>query len=151
MNSKNIFVLLILDTVFGSFFFFFYYFWFQVSNLQPFFFSKKKNSNICVANRKLFFHEHKLYTQQQLQTHNFEGDSNDSSFNGHPQCKFCRQYFYGKDELYEHLELSHEHCHICRKNGNFTQYYPNYYYLVYFFLSFIFFFFFKNEKKKLII
>jgi len=83
-------------------------------------------SNICLDQRKVFGHERKLFTREELVKHTREGDANDPSFKGHQECLFCQEFFYGKDELYEHLELDHEHCFICRKKGNFQQYFVNY-------------------------
>lgn len=51
-----------------------------------------------------------------------------SGFRGHPECGFCRQRFYGDDELYAHCRDRHERCHICdrRSSTRQQQYYIDY-------------------------
>jgi hypothetical protein len=34
----------------------------------------------------------------------------------HPLCDFCRECFFGDDELYAHMRDSHEECFICKRN-----------------------------------
>lgn len=42
-------------------------------------------------------------------------------------CRFCKKRFYDGDELYRHMESSHEHCFICRKqHPNRFVYYKDY-------------------------
>lgn len=69
----------------------------------------------------------------QLRKHEKYGDDNpgalnQSGFKGHPECGFCRQRFYGDDELYAHCRDKHERCHICdrRSGGSRPQYYVDY-------------------------
>ena len=46
---------------------------------------------------------------------------------GHPQCQFCRTRFYDSNDLYRHMESSHEHCFICRRERpNQHVYYRHY-------------------------
>ncbi|PGH12678.1 hypothetical protein AJ80_06621 [Polytolypa hystricis UAMH7299] len=98
---------------------------------------KSKHSNVmcdlCTRNKKVFTHEHELFTVSQLRKHERHGDDNpgaldQSGFRGHPECGFCRQRFYGDDELYAHCRDKHERCHICdrRTGGSQRQYYVNY-------------------------
>lgn len=56
------------------------------------------------------------------------GAIDQSGFKGHPECGFCRQRFYGDDELYTHCREKHERCHICdrRSNNRQQQYYVDY-------------------------
>jgi len=89
--------------------------------------------DLCTRNKKVFTHEHELFTIQELRKHEKLGDDNpgavdQSGFKGHPECGFCRERFYGDDELYTHCRDKHEKCHVCdrRNNGREQQYYVNY-------------------------
>ena len=89
--------------------------------------------DLCTRNKKVFTHEHELFTFGELRKHEKFGDDNpgavdQSGFKGHPECGFCRKRFYGDDELYTHCREQHEKCHICdrRNNGRNPQYYLNY-------------------------
>lgn len=89
--------------------------------------------DLCTRNKKVFTHEHELFTQQELRKHEKFGDDNpgavdQSGFKGHPECGFCRQRFYGDDELYTHCRDKHEKCHICdrRNPARQQQYYVDY-------------------------
>lgn len=89
--------------------------------------------DLCTRNKKVFTHEHDLYTFGELRKHEKFGDDNpgavdQSGFKGHPECGFCKQRFYGDDELYNHCREKHERCHICdrRNGGRNPQYYLNY-------------------------
>ncbi|KAJ3170767.1 hypothetical protein HDU88_008670 [Geranomyces variabilis] len=81
---------------------------------------------LCTRHKKLFTHEHALYTRALLDRHNKVGDPDDPSFKGHPSCGFCRNNFYGQDELFEHCREKHEQCFLCQRNGVRNQYYKNY-------------------------
>ena len=90
-------------------------------------------SDLCTRHKKVFTHEHELFTFAELRKHERFGDDNpgaidQSGFKGHPECGFCRERFYGDDELYVHCREKHEKCHICdrRNNGRSPQYYLNY-------------------------
>lgn len=89
--------------------------------------------DLCTRNKKVFTHEHELFTVNQLRKHEKYGDhvpgaAEQSGFKGHPECGFCRTRFYGDDELYAHCRDKHERCHICdrRANGRSQQYFVNY-------------------------
>lgn len=89
--------------------------------------------DLCTRNKKVFTHEHELFTFGELRRHEKYGDDNpgavdQSGFKGHPECGFCKQRFYGDDELYTHCREKHERCHICdrRNGGRNPQYYLNY-------------------------
>ncbi|XP_074575707.1 uncharacterized protein LOC141832123 isoform X2 [Curcuma longa] len=78
--------------------------------------------NLCLEGRKVFICEQKLYTRSQLNQHKSTGDSevdgNESErggFMGHPMCEFCRNRFYGDNELYIHMSTEHYTCHICQR------------------------------------
>lgn len=86
--------------------------------------------DLCTRNKKVFTHEHELFTVQELRRHEKFGDDNpgavdQSGFKGHPECGFCRQRFYGDDELYVHCRDKHERCHICDRRNSRRQ--PQYY------------------------
>ncbi|RMZ80744.1 hypothetical protein DV738_g2626, partial [Chaetothyriales sp. CBS 135597] len=89
--------------------------------------------DLCTRNKKVFTHEHELFSFGELRRHEKHGDDNpgavdQSGFKGHPECGFCRQRFYGDDELYNHCREKHERCHICdrRNGGAHPEYYLNY-------------------------
>ncbi len=89
--------------------------------------------DLCARNKKVFTHEHELFTSIELRNHEKHGDDNpgavdQSGFRGHPECGFCRERFYGDDELYAHCRDKHEKCHICerRNNSRQQQYYVDY-------------------------
>lgn len=94
---------------------------------------RKLMCDLCTRNKKVFTHEHELFTFNELRKHEKYGDDHpgaidQSGFRGHPECGFCRQRFYGDDELYQHCREKHERCHICdrRNPGSQVQYYLNY-------------------------
>ncbi|KAL6008775.1 hypothetical protein ACLOJK_022001 [Asimina triloba] len=90
--------------------------------------------NLCLEGRKVFICEQKLYTRSQLNQHINTGDSEvdgteseRGGFSGHPMCEFCRNPFYGDNELYLHMSTEHYTCHICqRQHPGQYEYYRNY-------------------------
>uniref|UniRef100_A0A7N0UAI5 RING-type E3 ubiquitin transferase n=1 Tax=Kalanchoe fedtschenkoi TaxID=63787 RepID=A0A7N0UAI5_KALFE len=90
--------------------------------------------NLCLEGRKVFICEQKLFTRAQLGQHISTGDSEvDGSeserggFKGHPSCQFCRNHFYGDNELYLHMSTEHYTCHIClRRHPGQYDYYDSY-------------------------
>jgi E3 ubiquitin-protein ligase ZNF598 len=93
----------------------------------------KMMCDLCTRNKKVFTHEHELFTFGELRRHEKFGDDHpgaidQSGFRGHPECGFCKERFYGDDELYQHCREKHERCHICdrRNPGSQVQYYLNY-------------------------
>ncbi|XP_068662009.1 E3 ubiquitin-protein ligase hel2-like [Aristolochia californica] len=90
--------------------------------------------SLCLEGRKVFICEQKLYTRAQLSQHISTGDSvvdgseeDRGGFMGHPMCEFCRNPFYGDNELYMHMSTEHYTCHICqRQNPGQYEYYKNY-------------------------
>ncbi|OCK82466.1 hypothetical protein K432DRAFT_293170 [Lepidopterella palustris CBS 459.81] len=94
---------------------------------------QKVMCDLCTRNKKVFTHEHELFTFNELKKHQKFGDDNpgavdQSGFKGHPECGFCRLRFYGDDELYTHCRDKHERCHICdrQSQGQKQQYYVDY-------------------------
>ncbi|GIL46701.1 hypothetical protein Vafri_3620 [Volvox africanus] len=75
--------------------------------------------DVCLKGRKVFVSEQLLYSKDNLRRHQESGDESgplaESGFKGHPLCKFCRTRFYDSNELYRHMEGSHEHCFLCRR------------------------------------
>ncbi|CAZ83632.1 unnamed protein product [Tuber melanosporum] len=89
--------------------------------------------DLCSRSKKVFTHEHTLFTAQELRKHERVGDDqpgseNQSGFKGHPECAFCRQRFYSSDELYVHCREKHERCFLCDRTNPSTQqqYYADY-------------------------
>ncbi|KAF3912194.1 hypothetical protein ABW21_db0208290 [Orbilia brochopaga] len=88
--------------------------------------------DLCSRFKKVFTHEHTLFTYQALKKHERHGDDvpgaeDQSGFKGHPECEFCHKRFYGDDELYAHCKEAHERCFICDRNsgGRRPQYFIN--------------------------
>ncbi|KAF2429938.1 hypothetical protein EJ08DRAFT_734659 [Tothia fuscella] len=86
--------------------------------------------DLCARNKKVFTHEHELFSHNDLRKHEKFGDDNpgaidQTGFKGHPECGFCRIRFYGDDELYVHCREKHEKCHICDRRN--PQRNPDYY------------------------
>ncbi|KAM0747431.1 hypothetical protein T439DRAFT_329161 [Meredithblackwellia eburnea MCA 4105] len=73
--------------------------------------------DLCTSNKKLFSHEHKLYSSLELSAH-MPSD--------HAQCGFCRTWFYDAEALYSHCKTNHEECFLCVKQGIKHQYHLNY-------------------------
>ncbi|KAI9018996.1 hypothetical protein DFJ74DRAFT_708198 [Hyaloraphidium curvatum] len=82
--------------------------------------------DICARHKKIFTHEHQLFTASSLQQHYRGTDPADPSFRGHPECGFCHSRFYGDDELWEHCRDRHEECFICVRRGIRHRYYLDY-------------------------
>lgn len=94
---------------------------------------QKVMCDLCTRNKKVFTHEHQLFTAQELRKHERTGDDTPGSaeqtgFEGHPECGFCRQRFYGRDELYTHCRDRHERCHLCDRvtDANNPRYFLDY-------------------------
>lgn len=73
--------------------------------------------DICLEHLQKFSHEQKVYSRPDLAQHRRVGDPNDTSYKGHPLCKFCDDRFLDDDELHRHLRKNHFWCHICEKDG----------------------------------
>ncbi|KAI1761924.1 hypothetical protein GGR53DRAFT_522048 [Hypoxylon sp. FL1150] len=92
----------------------------------------KKMCDLCTRNKKVFTHEHELFTDKELEKHMRHGDDrpgavDQTGFKGHPLCAFCGQRFYDDDKLYEHCRHKHERCFICdREDPRQPHYYRDY-------------------------
>ena len=91
----------------------------------------KRICDLCSRHKKVFTHEHELFTDKELDRHMKKGDDNpgaidQTGFKGHPLCSFCNIRFYGEDELYVHCRNNHERCFICDRSGGPPQYYVDY-------------------------
>ncbi|KAI0306282.1 hypothetical protein B0F90DRAFT_1814209 [Multifurca ochricompacta] len=90
--------------------------------------------DLCIHHKKVFAHEHALYTSPQYFTHlpstqrrQQKSLSKDQVEGGiHPLCEFCRECFFGDDELYAHMRHTHEECFICKRNEIRDKYFQNY-------------------------
>lgn len=60
-----------------------------------------------------------MYTAADVKVHARSGDLTgplaEAGFKGHPSCGFCRKPFYGDNELFNHMQQSHEQCFLCRR------------------------------------
>lgn len=92
----------------------------------------KKMCDLCTRNKKVFTHEHELFTDKALHQHMAHGDDKpgdiaQTGFKGHPLCGFCGERFYDGDKLYEHCRNKHERCFICdRRDSRQPHYYLDY-------------------------
>ncbi|KAI0263397.1 hypothetical protein BC834DRAFT_1027710 [Gloeopeniophorella convolvens] len=90
--------------------------------------------DLCIRHKKVFSHEHALYTSAQLATHlpsilhrQQKSAPRDQVEGGvHPLCEFCHECFFSDDELYAHMRHDHEECFICKRNEVRDQYFKNY-------------------------
>ncbi|KYQ88690.1 hypothetical protein DLAC_10714 [Tieghemostelium lacteum] len=86
---------------------------------------------ICLSDRKVFLYQQNIYDPRELPIHLAEWNGGASkeqkkAKKGHPVCKFCNKYFYGIDQLYEHLNKNHFTCFLCEKQGIQYQYFKDY-------------------------
>ncbi|KAI8965309.1 hypothetical protein F5Y11DRAFT_355125 [Daldinia sp. FL1419] len=92
----------------------------------------KKMCDLCTRNKKVFTHEHELFTDKELEKHMRHGDDrpgavDQTGFKGHPLCAFCGERFYDDDKLYEHCRSKHERCFLCdRQDPRQPHYYRDY-------------------------
>lgn len=93
---------------------------------------RKKMCDLCTRNKKVFTHEHDMFTDKDLGVHMKSGDDkpgaiDQTGFRGHPLCSFCGSRFYDDDKLYEHCRNKHERCFICdRRDSRQPHYYVDY-------------------------
>ncbi|RDA86301.1 hypothetical protein CP532_5675 [Ophiocordyceps camponoti-leonardi (nom. inval.)] len=92
----------------------------------------KRMCDLCTRNKKVFTHEHDLFSDADVDKHMRRGDDkpgavDQTGFKGHPLCEFCTQRFYDDDKLYEHCRAKHERCFLCdRSNTQKPHYYRDY-------------------------
>ncbi|TFK91783.1 hypothetical protein K466DRAFT_294055 [Polyporus arcularius HHB13444] len=92
--------------------------------------------DLCIRFKKVFAHEHALYDPNVLPIHlpsMVRGHRRDHGKQAqqieggiHPLCEFCRECFFGDDELYAHMRERHEECFICKRNEVKDNYFRNY-------------------------
>ncbi|KIK62672.1 hypothetical protein GYMLUDRAFT_41590 [Collybiopsis luxurians FD-317 M1] len=97
--------------------------------------------DLCIRSKKVFAHEHVLYTYQQLRVHlpsmdhspharqrGKKPNTNPPAPEGgiHPLCEFCRECFFSEDELYGHMRERHEECFVCKREGVRDVYFASY-------------------------
>ncbi|KAF8447367.1 hypothetical protein L210DRAFT_3609760 [Boletus edulis BED1] len=90
--------------------------------------------DLCVRCKKVFVHEHSLYPPNVLPLHlpSIPHRSNKQPLKDpieggiHPLCEFCRECFFGDDELFVHMRDRHEECFLCKRNDVRNQYFHNY-------------------------
>lgn len=85
--------------------------------------------DLCTRNKKVFTHEHELFSDRDLERHMRHGDdaADQTGFKGHPLCEFCGERFYDDDKLYEHCRMKHERCFLCdRRDSRNPHYYRDY-------------------------
>ena len=80
---------------------------------------------ICIQILSAFPSELKLYSKKELVRHRKEGDSDEKSHRGHPECRFCDERYFDNDALLLHLRKSHFWCHFCEHDGK-QDYYDAY-------------------------
>ncbi|KAG9024473.1 Peptidyl-prolyl cis-trans isomerase B [Tulasnella sp. JGI-2019a] len=97
----------------------------------------KQLCDLCISHKKIFPHEHAIYTPDQYPIHmpsfrrspGYKGKEKevkvDMAMEIHPMCSFCQQCFYGDDELHSHLRGRHEECFVCKNQGITYQYFQN--------------------------
>nr|CCA23114.1 conserved hypothetical protein [Albugo laibachii Nc14] len=94
---------------------------------------QKMFCSLCLANRKQFIQEQKLYSKTALQNHMSWNDIKGGrkmardGFEGHPRCDFCKTQFYSLVELYDHVRHHHFECDICLRHHHIeNRYYKDY-------------------------
>jgi hypothetical protein len=74
--------------------------------------------DVCLAQRKVFSYEQRLYLPKTLPRHVEQGDPPEGDFAAippHPYCSLCDSSFLSIDEVFAHLEQHHALCRICSR------------------------------------
>ncbi|KAG9310051.1 hypothetical protein JVU11DRAFT_10094 [Chiua virens] len=90
--------------------------------------------DLCIRFKKVFAHEHALYPPNVLPLHlpsiphrpSKQPLKEPIEGGAHPLCAFCRECFFGDDELFVHMRERHEECFLCKQNEVRDQYFRNY-------------------------
>ncbi|KAF9058490.1 hypothetical protein BDP27DRAFT_1343518 [Rhodocollybia butyracea] len=97
--------------------------------------------DLCIRSKKVFAHEHILYTYPQLVIHLPSMDYGHGGRRSakkpsttvippeggiHPLCEFCRECFFSEDEMYAHMRERHEECFVCKRDGVRDVYFASY-------------------------
>ncbi|KIJ44253.1 hypothetical protein M422DRAFT_30404 [Sphaerobolus stellatus SS14] len=95
----------------------------------------KAMCDMCIRHKKVFSHEHILYQPSQLPLHlpsiSHRPPARNQAQNkveggAHPLCEFCRECYFGDDELFAHMRERHEECFLCKRSGIRDQYFKDY-------------------------
>lgn len=81
--------------------------------------------DLCLNHLKIFSFERKFYNRKDLAVHRRAGDADNTSYRGHPLCRFCDERYFDNDELLRHLRKDHFYCHFCDAT-NSNEYYSDY-------------------------
>ncbi|KAF8584109.1 hypothetical protein K439DRAFT_1633855 [Ramaria rubella] len=88
--------------------------------------------DMCIRYKKVFAHEHVLYQPSQLPfhlpsiPHRISPATEKVESGVHPMCEFCRECYFGDDELFAHMRERHEECFLCKRDGIRDQYFKDY-------------------------
>lgn len=75
-----------------------------------------KYCTLCFEHRPAFLPEQITYTNGEYDRHLYGTCAKDSpSFQGHPQCLFCKRRFYDADLLLKHMLQNHYSCDVCNR------------------------------------
>uniref|UniRef100_A0A7S2WW84 C2H2-type domain-containing protein n=1 Tax=Rhizochromulina marina TaxID=1034831 RepID=A0A7S2WW84_9STRA len=82
---------------------------------------------LCVAGKPVFPSELQRFPVQgpEYERHMTVGDPK-AGFNGHPRCSWCKERFYGNEQLTKHFTENHFACHICDKLGVPNKWFKDY-------------------------
>lgn len=77
---------------------------------------QKTYCDICLKEGKRFLSEQPVYSSEELKLHIEYGDYNEGFFKfpPHPQCPYCKQFYFDVEDLYTHIHYFHFVCEICR-------------------------------------
>lgn len=86
----------------------------------------KSMCDLCIRHKKIFAHEHTIYTRPEMQVHlpstsrrsHIRDTDAASEGDAHPLCEFCNECFFGSDELFVHMREKHEKCFVCDREGH---------------------------------